>query len=290
VPWYAYRKEREKRHLDFEPVTLIPADKKKSKVESMVLSCWGSCCWLLGALVLSTCSLSCVAQSQPFSPQAVTVEVLSCNETAVGFTYPDAEPLQTGYVLRCTAPFDGNGQCADASDFLQIFGIEDLQVGVTNGTHTRYQYRWFPGLIACEAYHWQVVVQVANNNLFSPPAFGIPYPTTQQHEPAAPTEPAILVAHQGTGAPGDPCVLVVLWTPPVTHDCALANCTVFYATNPGMTGELSISVPVPENHVLLTSGLSSSVTYYAQVACSNICGLQSPRSEQVSLFRDPACA
>ncbi len=239
-------------------------------------------------LLLLSC-LTCNAQPVPEAPQAVTITVLSCNETSVAFTYPASGLVRMGYVIRCNSPFDVDSDCVDGSLFMQVFAIEDLLLIDSNDTHIRYEYRWFPGLIACEAYHWQVAVQLSNNGFTSTPGFGSPYPTAQQSDPAPPTEPAVVVAHQASGGPGDPCVLLALWTPSATNDCALANCTVFYDLDPTMSTELSIGVLAPENHVFLVSGLVPLNIYYVEVLCTNICGLASQRSSQVSIFLDPAC-
>lgn len=232
-----------------------------------------------------------IAEAASANPTEVHVVPLECTEAAIRFTYSSDSNLQSGVVLRCDVPFEGDGSCASGG-FQQSWSGTQLEIIDFNNTHIQYQFRWLPELTQCQDYYWSVTVQADDTFQFSVAVQAIPNPVQQQITPNPPTDVFLAVAHEGTGEPGDPCVMLAIWTPPQEPPgCAIANCTAFYSTQPDMSGELFTVTDAPVlNRAFLTDSLVGDTTYFAEITCTNSCGVPSPRSDQAFLFRDAACA
>jgi hypothetical protein len=99
----------------------------------------------------------------------------------------------------------------------------------------------------------------------------------------APAPPSELLA---TSCQDGSCSTVLSWTPGANAcGCFNSNCTAYYSTDPGMSGETAVVVTSGSDYQL--TGLVGNTMYYAQVLCRNQCGTASNRSTVYS-FQTPS--
>lgn len=224
----------------------------------------------------------------------VTTLVRNCREVNIYWTYNLSYSMQTFEV----------GYSSDAQFFNQIsvFGVTaQARVIPTIRTGFRtYSYSFltyvFPNgtfvpvstaglgvpFVTCNYYYFR-------QQIFSATGYSQPsnYTVANNNDtvqitvaPAAPTQV------QGQSSADGSCSTALSWTVgALGYGCTGSNCTVFYSTDPGMAGE--ISVEVGYSSTLQLSGLTGNTQYYAQVLCRNQCNTPSARSS-IGTFTTPA--